>query len=93
MIPNKVFDALAMARPLITADTPAAREALVHRHHAWLCAAGDARALADAVLELKADAAARQRMAEQGHQLYLDQFSPQVLARDLGAIVGELFGR
>ena len=41
VIPNKVFDGLAMARPVLTADTPAAREVLVHGRHAWLCPPAD----------------------------------------------------
>ena len=47
VIPNKVFDALACERPVITGDTPAARECLVDGEQAWLCPTGDPEALAD----------------------------------------------
>ncbi len=40
VIPCKVFDALAMGKPIITADTPAARELLTHGDNALLCRAG-----------------------------------------------------
>ncbi len=43
VIPNKVFDALAAARAVITGDTPAAREVLTHADTAWLCPPGDPR--------------------------------------------------
>lgn len=87
VIPNKVFDALAMARAVVTADTPAAREVLVNGEHAVLCPAGRPDALADAILTLKADGRKRQRIAEQGHLLFRTRFSLAALADDVAAVV------
>ncbi len=49
VIPNKVFQALACGTPVVTADTPAARELLRDGESALLVPAGDPRALADAI--------------------------------------------
>ena len=77
MVPNKVFDALACQRPVVTADTPAARECLLHGRDAWLCRAGDADALAEAIATLKADPGLRGRLAERRARAV----SPSLLAR------------
>ena len=51
MSPNKEFQIVAAGRPLITRDSPAARELISHAPPcAYLVAAGDPHALADAVL-------------------------------------------
>ena len=55
VIPNKAFQALATATPLITADTPASRELLHDGRDALLVPAGDSTALADAVRRLAAE--------------------------------------
>jgi glycosyltransferase involved in cell wall biosynthesis len=52
VIPNKVFQALACGTPVVTADTPAARELLTDEESALLVPPGDAEALADAVRRL-----------------------------------------
>ena len=57
VIPNKAFQAIACATPLITADTPAARELLTDGHDALLVPPGDPEALAAAVRRLAADRA------------------------------------
>ena len=87
VIPNKVFDALATARPVLTADTPAAREVLVDGENAGLCAPGDAEAIADAITTLKHDEALRVRIAEQGHELFRERFSIAALSRDVTALM------
>jgi glycosyltransferase involved in cell wall biosynthesis len=87
VIPNKVFDALAVARPVLTADTAAAREVLVHRDNAYLCPPGDAEALADAITALKLDESLRARLAERGHELFRQRFSIDALSRDVAAVV------
>ncbi len=90
VIPFKVFDGLAMARPVITADTPAAREALVDREHCRLTPPGDAAALAEAITALHDDEHEAAAMAGRGHDLYRARFSIAAQARDLGVAFREL---
>ena len=56
MIPNKAFQALACGTPLVTADTPAARELLADGESALLVPPGDPEALAAALRRLAGDA-------------------------------------
>jgi glycosyltransferase involved in cell wall biosynthesis len=93
VIPFKVFDGLAMARPVITADTPAAREALVDGEHCRLTPPGDAAALAEAITALHDDERGAAAMAGRGHDLYRARFSIDAQALDLGVAVGELLTR
>jgi glycosyltransferase involved in cell wall biosynthesis len=93
VIPNKVFDALAAARPVITADSVAAREALTHLDTAWLCPPGDAEALADAIGALERDPALRDDLARRGHVLFRAEFSVDAIARHLTPVVSEVLAR
>ena len=79
MIPNKVFQALACARPVITADTPAARELLTDGVDALLVPAGDPRALAGAVRRIAEDPRLAERLAAAGRGTYEGKASEQVL--------------
>lgn len=63
VVPNKVWQAMAVGRPVVTADTPGAREVLVHGESALLVPPGDATALAGALRALGDDAALRARLA------------------------------
>jgi glycosyltransferase involved in cell wall biosynthesis len=59
VIPNKVYQALAMGRRVVTSDTPAQRELLALGAAPWLTLVppGNARALADAILRLRQERA------------------------------------
>jgi glycosyltransferase involved in cell wall biosynthesis len=81
VIPNKAFQALACRAPLITADTPAARELLVHDESALLVPPGDPAALADAIRRLAADPELARRIAAGGRAAYEREASETVLGR------------
>jgi glycosyltransferase involved in cell wall biosynthesis len=87
VIPNKAFQALACGTPLVTADTPAARELLVHEHSALLVPPGDPTALADALLRLAADPVLARRLGESGRAAYEAQASEQVLGARWRAVL------
>ncbi|MCW2962853.1 MAG: glycosyl transferase group 1 [Actinomycetia bacterium] len=78
-IPPAVFEALATGAPVITADTPAARELLNGGESALLVAPGDAVALAGALRRLTEDEALRTAIAAQGRRVYAERASRRVL--------------
>jgi glycosyltransferase involved in cell wall biosynthesis len=79
VIPNKAFQALACGTPLVTADTPAARELLVDDEDALLVPPGDAAALAAAVRRLASDPGLAARIGAAGLAVYRAQASEDVL--------------
>jgi glycosyltransferase involved in cell wall biosynthesis len=90
VIPNKVFDGLSVERAVITADTPAIREALVPGRHLWTCPAGDPVALAETISRLKADPQTRRVLAAEGRGRFQEAFSIGAISRDLAAVVREV---
>jgi glycosyltransferase involved in cell wall biosynthesis len=87
VIPNKVFQALACGRPVVTADTPAARELLTNDGDALLVPPGDPRALADAVRRLADDGGLAERIAAAGRTTYETKASEQVLGERWRALL------
>jgi glycosyltransferase involved in cell wall biosynthesis len=87
VIPNKVFQALACGVPVVTADTPAARELLVDDESALLVAPGDAPALAAAVQRLAEDPALARRLADGGLHAYRVRASQRVLGERWRALI------
>lgn len=87
VIPNKAFQALACGVPLVTADTPAARELLSDGESALLVPPGDPEALADALRRLSSQPELAQRLADGGHAAYREQASEEVLGARWRALI------
>lgn len=83
VIPLKVFDALALGRPIITRDSPAIRELLEHEKNALLCPPGEGQALAAAILRLKEDPALAEALALGGQACFRQQATPEAVGRTL----------
>lgn len=92
-IQNKIYEALAMGKVVITGDSPTVRKALVHGQHAYLIPRGDPVALAAAILHLKDDVALRARLATEGYAHFQVHFIPDVLGRQTRAILEAVVAR
>jgi len=90
VIPNKAYQALACAVPLVTADTPATRELLTDGEDALLVPPGDPRALADAVSLLAGDAETARRIGAAGRATYERRASEAVLGGHWRALLEHL---
>lgn len=88
VVPNKVYDALSCGRPLVTADTRGAREALNAEHDALLVPAADPAALAAALRRLRDDER-RERLGVAALALYRRRFTPRAVA---GCLLAALDG-
>jgi len=89
VIPNKVYEALAMKKPVITADTCAARELLTNGKDSLLSVPGDAASLAECILDIKNSPNLRERIAVGGYDLFKSRLSPLETGRTLVSILNE----
>ena len=90
VIPNKAFQALACGTPLVTADTPAARELLVDGESALLVTPGDPDALADALRRLATDVGLARRVGEGGRAAFTAYASEEVLGARWRALLEQV---
>ena len=92
VIPNKAYQALACGAPLITGDTPAARELLADGRDALLVPTGDPAALAVAVRRLAAEPVLARELAAAGRRTYEQAASEEVLGRRWRTLLVQLVG-
>src|SRR5262249_11747582 len=90
VIPNKAFQALACATPLVTADTPAAGELLVDGESALLVEPGNPEALAAALRRVAADSELAARLSAGGRAAYERRASEAVLGARWRALIDGL---
>ena len=86
----KVVEAIAMARPFITGDTPAMREIFKDRENCLYCRMMDADDLARKILELKNNSELREKIAKNGYRTYLKYFTPKAIGAELKSIFEEV---
>jgi glycosyltransferase involved in cell wall biosynthesis len=84
VVPNKLYECVAIGRPVVTADTEGVRSAFSDEEVAFV-AAGDPEALAKEVKRLMADAPTRESMARAAHERYVREYSEGPLSHLLDA--------
>jgi glycosyltransferase involved in cell wall biosynthesis len=90
VIPNKAFQAIACGTPLVTGDTPAARELFTDGENALLVPPGDPEALAGAVRRLARDEGLGRKIGAGGRAAYERRASEAVLGARWRGIIERL---
>ncbi|OLC69673.1 MAG: hypothetical protein AUH78_23080 [Gemmatimonadetes bacterium 13_1_40CM_4_69_8] len=91
--PNKVFDTMACARPVVILVDGVIRE-VVEQARAGICVRpGDASGLADALLRLRSDPDGRRRMGEAGRRTVAERFDRWQSAKQMAALLGRVTAR
>ncbi len=90
VIPNKAYEVMAVGLPLITGNSPAAREILVNKKHCILCKMGSGKAIANAILLLKNNEKLRKYISVEGHKLFSNLFSTEAIGKLVEKIILEL---
>lgn len=80
VIPNKIYDAIALGKAVITSDTPAIRELFDDRKNILLCEIANENDLAKKIMELKDDNDLRELIAKEGNKIFREKARPSVVA-------------
>lgn len=89
-VQNKIYEGLAMRKPVITGDGPAVRRVLEHGKHLYLCPRADPAALCSAIQSLKADPTWRTKLAQNGYELFRCKFTIEQTGRRFYQYLAEL---
>ena len=82
VVPNKVYQCIAMGKPVITADTAATRTVFGNRQNALLCVPGDGGAIAESIMEMIHDPRLRGEIGEGALKLFRKEFTKNRLGQE-----------
>jgi glycosyltransferase involved in cell wall biosynthesis len=90
VIPNKVYQAMASGRPVVTGDTPAVRELFTPGENVICVPPGDSEALAEMLRKLRDDREFAASVSREGGRLVREEYNPEkVASRLLELIISE----
>lgn len=78
-VQNKIYEGLAMGKPVITGESPVVRKALIEGVHIYLCQREDPLSLAEAIRTLKQNSELCKALSRDGYELYGGLFTPTKL--------------
>jgi glycosyltransferase involved in cell wall biosynthesis len=91
-VQNKVWEGLAMGRPVISGDSSTIRAALADRREIYLIERDSPKALAAAIRHLRDDSVLREQIAAAGHARYLAGNSIPAIGWQMKESLLSLFG-
>ena len=83
VIPNKLYEAVAMGKPVITARTPAIAGVFTDRVNMLFCEVANAEDLAEKIRELKNNPALTKMIGRNVYELYQAKLTPRIIGQDL----------
>lgn len=94
VIPGKVFQMIAMGKPVIVGDNTANRELLTHQVDSWFCEMNNPKALADAIKTLYQNDRLRSNIADGALETYRKSAKSEFLRSTVqGSILEALKGQ
>ena len=87
VIPNKVYEAAACRKAIISGESRAVKELFVNRKDILLCAVANPQSLADAILELKNNNRLRTSLADNAYKLFQNKLTPKKIATELFEVI------
>jgi glycosyltransferase involved in cell wall biosynthesis len=88
VIPNKVYEGMAVKKPVITMDSSAIRE--IFSENELCLIKNDGQSLARAIKTLQANPVLMQRLATNGYNKFMKYYTPLPLGADLIKIFGKI---
>lgn len=88
VIAGKTFQFLAMKKPVIVGDCVGNRELLTNGENALFVTMADAAALAEGILELRANKALRERIATGGYKIFMEKCRIDAVGAELKTAIG-----
>ncbi|MBE2220672.1 MAG: glycosyltransferase family 4 protein [Anaerolineae bacterium] len=82
-IQNKIWEGLAMGRPVISGKSELVQKTLKDGEQIYLVSRGNPQSLANGILTLKQQPEFREKLAQQGYDYYCQHNSPQALGKTL----------
>jgi glycosyltransferase involved in cell wall biosynthesis len=73
-VQNKIYESLAIGKPLISGDSPAIRQVCTHMENIYLCERANGKSIADAIIALWKKPSLREKIATNGYRLFLEQY-------------------
>ncbi len=83
VIPNKVFEAIAMRKPVIVGKSPATEELFTNGKDCLMVKHGDPRSLADAIKLLAQDQKLRKKISGNAFKLFKEELTSTKIAEEL----------
>lgn len=93
VIPNKVFEYLAMNKPVITGNSRAMRRQFDHETEVYLCGRGNPDAIASSIEMLMYNRRKRNKIAENGHRKFSSSFTPEIVGRQLVDVLKTVYSQ
>lgn len=86
---NKIYEAFAMYKPVVSSKSPAMPAVLQHGIHMYMCDRGNSISLAEAIRTLKKDPVFCQEIAKQGNKIFKEYFDLKHIGIRLLEIIQE----
>ena len=90
VIGNKIFEIIAMKKPLISGDARAMREAFTNKEDILFCKMDDEKSLADSIMLLKQTPALREKIAENSYNLFKKRFTTKEIGKSVLKVIKEV---